>query len=297
MEMIKKILKIAALIILLLVLIVAIFFGLLIYVLRYKIETKDQSESLDGAYTLFLQSVGTPFFFGPSNGRLLLEEDGKKVSLYRFTLYDDGKVIRPESWQVSWEEEYVEVQLFGEEQYDVQVRLFYDGKSESESLSTQEGEAVGNSGESKGASTEENLQSPGNQKDETDIFSKNQSEIHMRQLRIEEGFQAVYDAVFAGRGDTYTKSSDAKGNLRIILEEDKTQIRYLAYDRESENGQCGLYVAYLCEKAADGSWSPMEAKMLDTYAYVYDTGKVIASGKTSWEEGGSWEYQEATGEF
>lgn len=264
MEMIKKILKIAALIILLLVLIVAIFFGLLIYVLRYKIETKDQSESPDGAYTLFLQSVGTPFFFGPSNGRLLLEEDGKKVSLYRFTLYDDGKVIRPESWQVFWKEEYVEVLLFGEEQNDVQVRLFYDGKSE---------------------------------EDETDIFSKNQSEIHMRQLRIEEGFQAVYDAVFAGRGDTYTKSSDAKGNLRIILEEDKTQIRYLAYDRESENGQCELYVAYLCEKAADGSWSPMEAKMLDTYAYVYDTGKVIASGKTSWEEGGSWEYQEATGEF
>ena len=263
MEMIKKILKTAALIILLLVLTAAILFGLLLYVFRYKIETKDQSDSPDGAYTLLLQSVGTPFFFGPSNGRLLLEKNGKKVTSYRYILYEDGKVIRPESWQVSWEEEYVEVQLFGEEQNDVQVRLFYDGKSE---------------------------------EDETDIFSQNQSEIHMRQLRMEEGSRAVYDAVFAGRGDTYTKSSDAKGNLRIILEEDKTQIRYLAYDRESENGQCGLYVEYLCEKMADGSWSPMEARMLDTYAYVYDTREVIASGKTSWEEAGSQEYQEATGE-
>ena len=69
--------------------------------------------------------------------------------VYRFTLYDDGKVIRPESWQVSWEETYVEVLLFGEEQSDVQVRLFYDGKTESESLPTQYGkrqEAAGSPG-------------------------------------------------------------------------------------------------------------------------------------------------------
>ena len=295
----KQILKAAALAVLAVVLTAAVFLGLLVYVVRYKIETKDRSDSPDETHTLFLQSVGSPVFFGPSHGRLVLKEEGKRVLVYRFTLYDDGKVIRPESWQVSWEETYVEVLLFGEEQSDVQVRLFYDGKTESESLPTQYGKAAGSSGksgDSSGKEKEKISRMPDDQENSTDGFAQKDLEQDLRELRIEEGFQKVYDAVFAEAGDTYAESSDAKGNLQIILQEDKTQIRYLTYDRESENGRCGLYVAYLCEKAPDGSWSPMEARMLDTYAYVYETGDVIASGKTSWEETGSREYQEAAGE-
>jgi hypothetical protein len=45
-----------------------------------------------------------------------------------------------------------------------------------------------------------------------------------------------------------------------------------------------------------GSWSIEEATLLDEYAYVYETGEVIASGKTSWSDVGTQEFRDMTGE-
>ena len=115
-------------------------------------------------------------------------------------------------------------------------------------------------------------------------------------LRIEEGYRAVYEQAFQDGGYEFTESSDAKGNLQVILSETDTAVEYLMYDRESENGKCGLYVYFYMEKGEDGSWSPDSAQIRDIYAWVFDTDEVISSGKTGWGDPGSEAYRNATGE-
>lgn len=117
-----------------------------------------------------------------------------------------------------------------------------------------------------------------------------------QQLRIKKGYRTIYDTCFQEEGYSFTEDYDAKGNSRAILKEDETSIEYLVYDRESQNGLCGLYVYYRAARAADGSWSPMDAEILDIYAYVYAGDSVISSGKTGWSDAGSGEYRDATGE-
>ena len=70
----------------------------------------------------------------------------------------------------------------------------------------------------------------------------------------------------------------------------------LIYDRESANGACALFALESCPVKGYGSWSIEEATLLDEYAYVYETGEVIASGKTSWSDAGTQEFRDATGE-
>lgn len=59
---------------------------------------------------------------------------------------------------------------------------------------------------------------------------------------------------------------------------------------------CGLYVHYQSEKKADGTWSVSDGAIVDIYAYVYESGDVVSSGKTKWSDNGSEEYQRITGE-
>lgn len=118
----------------------------------------------------------------------------------------------------------------------------------------------------------------------------------LKQLKIKKGYRTIYDTCFQEEGYSFTEDYDAKGNSRAILKEDETSVEYLVYDRESPNGLCGLYVYYRAPRAADGSWSPMDAEILDIYAYVYAGDSVISSGKTGWSDAGSEEYRDATGE-
>lgn len=114
--------------------------------------------------------------------------------------------------------------------------------------------------------------------------------------QIETGYRMIYNAYFAAQGDSFEKEYDAKANSYVVLGEDSSSIRYLMYDRDSKNGNCGLYVSYKTQKNFDGSWSPSDAAILDMYAYEYSTGIIADSGKTAWADAGSKEYQALTGE-
>ena len=51
-----------------------------------------------------------------------------------YVLHNDGGCITGNCWSVFWYDEYVEITLMGEEQVDLQVRLFFDGKKEVKQL-------------------------------------------------------------------------------------------------------------------------------------------------------------------
>ena len=105
------------------------------YITNYKKVTIDTSNSPDGKYELTLQAVGEPDWpFGSASGQLVLKEGKKKVSETDFELRNDGGSISSNCWKVTWHEGYVEVILSGEEQFDEQVILYFDGTKEIQQL-------------------------------------------------------------------------------------------------------------------------------------------------------------------
>ncbi len=114
---------------------IAVFWGSLVYVSDYKITKTDTSVSPDGTYELVLQAVGEADFpFGSASGRLVLYEGKSRISKADFELFDDGKSIHSSIWEVTWHEDSVEVILFGDEQFDEQIILYFDGKKEIKQL-------------------------------------------------------------------------------------------------------------------------------------------------------------------
>ena len=105
------------------------------YTVNYKKTTCDTSVSPDGKYELTLQAVGEPDWpFGSASGRLVLMEGKDKISQTDFELHNDGGSITSSCWKVTWYEDYVEVILSGEEQFDEQVILYFDGTKELQQL-------------------------------------------------------------------------------------------------------------------------------------------------------------------
>ena len=98
------------------------------YITNYKKITIDTSNSPDRKYELTLQAVGEPAWpFCSASGRLVLMESKDKISQTDFELDNDGGSITSSCWKVTWYEDYVEVILSGEEQFDEQVILYFDG--------------------------------------------------------------------------------------------------------------------------------------------------------------------------
>ena len=104
------------------------------------------------------------------------------------------------------------------------------------------------------------------------------------------------DAALKSQGYGYQVTYNAKGDEQVILSQDSEKVVILVYDRESANGACALFALESCPVEDYGSWSIEEATLLDEYAYAYETGEVIASGKTSWSDAGTQEFRDATGE-
>ena len=135
--------------------------------------------------------------------------------------------------------------MYGEEESEGTAELTY-GEGEAAQLSEQQEEGETYSAEELEEAAEEQRMNQ-----------------QLKQLRIKKGYRTIYDTCFQKEGYSFTEDYDAKGNSRAILKEDETSIEYLVYDRESQNGLCGLYVYYRAPRAADGSWSPMDAEILD----------------------------------
>lgn len=114
---------------------VLIFWISINYVTNYKKTDCDKSISPDGKYELTLQAVGEADWpFGSASGQLVLREGKDKISRTKFELQNDGKSINSSCWEVTWYEDYVEVILSGEEQFDDQVILYFDGRKEIQQL-------------------------------------------------------------------------------------------------------------------------------------------------------------------
>lgn len=96
----------------------------------------DTSISPDGAYELTLIEIGEPAWpFGPASGRLILKKDDNRISQTNFELKNDRCSISSNCWAVTWNADHVKVIMSGDEQYDEQFLLFFDGTVDSEILS------------------------------------------------------------------------------------------------------------------------------------------------------------------
>ena len=112
---------------------------LLIGCFRYAVDHRktiwDTSVSPDGKYELTLIEIGEPVWpFGPASGRLILNEGATKISQTDFELRNDGCSISSNDWAVTWNENYVEVILSGEEQFDERILLYFDGTMQCQTL-------------------------------------------------------------------------------------------------------------------------------------------------------------------
>lgn len=100
--------------------------------------------------------------------------------------------------------------------------------------------------------------------------------------KIDEGYLKIYQTYIKDTDAEYRKDYNAKGYSYIVTYEDETQIRYLMYDRDNQEGTKAQYVYYKNIKSTDGSWSMMDAEILDMYQYDYESKEVKHLEQTSW---------------
>lgn len=121
---------------------------------------------------------------------------------------------------------------------------------------------------------------------------------------IEGAYLCLYEAIFEPEGEPYAPSYNAKGNFYALLSreertsdgtDEKMEIeKKVVYDRVSENGECHLFVYYETWIGDDGA--EYTTAIRNTYAVNMETGEVFPSGKHAWEDVGTEEFREATGE-
>ena len=115
--------------------------------------------------------------------------------------------------------------------------------------------------------------------------------------KINDGLVAIYTEISEpADGYEFKTSWSAKGEAGAVIYEDDQIVRFIRYDRQSDNGECCLYVYYEADKAEDGTYSPGDARILGMYAYVMEPGEVIDSGRKAWADPGTEEYRKAVGE-
>ena len=123
----KKFLKIVLCIMGSLIALIVVFVFCISYTANYKKTTCDTSVLPDGKYELTLQAVGEPEWpFGSASGRLVLVEGKNMIAQTNFELRNDGRIISNRCCEVTWYEDYVEVILSREEQYNERITLYFE---------------------------------------------------------------------------------------------------------------------------------------------------------------------------
>ena len=92
----------------------------------------------------------------------------------------------------------------------------------------------------------------------------------------------IFDKYFAAKGFAFKENYTAKGDMYFVLSESRSDITYLQYNRDSQDGKCGLYILFKASKSSNGSWSPSDADMQSTYTYEYSTGLITKSSRAYW---------------
>ncbi len=115
---------------------------------------------------------------------------------------------------------------------------------------------------------------------------------------VEGAYKFLYESLFADSGYPYDCRHNAKGNFYAFLCDGEEQPEHMTepqkytetivYDRLSKNEKCHLFVYY---RNYD-SYSTI----LEMYAVDRESGEVYISGRRAWEDVGTKEYCEATGE-
>ena len=109
--------------------------GCFYYAVNCKKTLRDTSVSPDERYELTLIEIGEPAWpFGSASGRIILNEGATNISQTDFELRNDGCSISSNDWAVTWNENYVEVILSGEEQFDERILLYFDGTMQCQTL-------------------------------------------------------------------------------------------------------------------------------------------------------------------
>ncbi len=131
----KRIIRTVLCVICLVIGMIMLLAGCVYYITNSKKTLRDTSISPNGKYELSLMEIGEPAWpFGPASGRLILNEGDTQISETNFRLANDGCSISSNDWAVTWNEDHVEVILSGEEQYDEQILLYYDGTTQHQYL-------------------------------------------------------------------------------------------------------------------------------------------------------------------
>ena len=73
-----------------------------------------------------------------------------------------------------------------------------------------------------------------------------------------------------------------RDSMYFVLSESRSDITYLQYNRDSQDGKCGLYILFKASKSSNGSWSSSDAHMQNTYTYEYSTGLIAESSRADW---------------
>ena len=113
------------------------------------------------------------------------------------------------------------------------------------------------------------------------LYTSSQQDLE-KTKKIDEGYLKIYQTYIKDTDAEYRKDYNAKGYSYIVTYEDETQIRYLMYDRDNQEGTKAQYVYYKSIKSTDGSWSMMDAEIIDMYQYDYESKEVKDLQQTSW---------------
>lgn len=101
------------------------------YEVGFKLRDVALESSPNGEHLMILQAKGEPFLFSSTPALLTLKEGERIVSEECVSIADDGSMLRPSNWSVSWDDDRAIITLHGSEQADKTVTMYFNGAVDS----------------------------------------------------------------------------------------------------------------------------------------------------------------------